>query len=56
MQWRSQNPVKLRTSKGDYWIKQQFSSIEPLFKIGTSLKEQFLKVWKIALITLGDLP
>ena len=29
---------KLRTSKGDYVIKQWFSSIASLFKIGTSLK------------------
>ena len=29
---------KLRTSKGDYEIKQWFSSIAPLFKMGTSLK------------------
>ena len=29
---------RLRTSKGDYWIKQRFSSMVPLFKIGTSLK------------------
>ena len=29
---------KLRTSKGDSWIKQRFSSMAPLFKIGTSLK------------------
>ena len=29
---------KLCTSKGDYWIKQWFSSIAPLFKMGTSLK------------------
>ena len=28
---------KVRTSKGDYWIKQWFSSIAPLFKMGTSL-------------------
>ena len=28
---------KLRTTKGYYWIKQRFSSIAPLFKIGTSL-------------------
>ena len=45
---------KLRTSKGDYWIKQWFSSIASLYKKGTSLKKkicsqwekQFLKVWK----------
>ena len=29
---------KLRTPKGDYWIKQRFSSIGSLFKMGTSLK------------------
>ena len=29
---------KLRTSKGDYSIKQWFSSIASLFKMGTSLK------------------
>ena len=29
---------KLHTSKGDYWIKQWFSSIAPLFKMGTFLK------------------
>ena len=29
---------KLRTSKGDYWIKQRFSSIASLSKMGTSLK------------------
>ena len=28
----------LGTSKGDYWIKQWFSSIASLFKMGTSLK------------------
>ena len=52
---------KLIMSKGDYWIKQCFSSIGSLFKMGTSLKgknslsegansflyEQFLIVWKI---------
>ena len=27
---------KLRTSKGDYWVQQWFSSIASLFKIGTS--------------------
>ena len=31
---------KLRTSKGDYNIKQWFSSIVSLFKVGTSLKKQ----------------
>ena len=29
---------KLRTSKGDHWIKQLFSSTASLFKIGTSRK------------------
>ena len=33
---------KLRTSKGDYWIKQWFSSSAVLFKMGTSLKEKNL--------------
>ena len=61
---------RLRTPKGDYWIKQWFSSIVSLFKMGTSLKEknllpeeansflseQFLKVWKITFTTLGELP
>ena len=32
---------KLCTSKGDYWIKQCFSSTAPLFKVGTSLKGKF---------------
>ena len=54
---------------GDYWIKQRFSSIAPLFKIGTSLKrknllpkeaisflfEQFIRVWKITFTTSGYL-
>ena len=62
-QWRSQVAWENRTSKGDYWIKQCFSSIAFLFKMGTSLKgknllpegansflyEQFLVVWKILL-------
>ena len=61
---------KLRTSKGDYWIKHRFSSVVSLFKMGTSLKgknllpegansflyEQFLIVGKITFITLSDLP
>ena len=34
----SQNAKKLRTSKGDYLIKQCFSSIASLFKLGTSLE------------------
>ena len=60
---------KVRTSKGDYWIKQLFSSIVSLFNMGTSLKgqnylpegansflyEQFIMVWKITFITLSDL-
>ena len=60
----------LRTSKGDYWIKQQFSSNASLFEMGTSLKgknllpegansfllEQFLMVWKVTFTTLGDFP
>ena len=29
---------KIHTSKGDYWIKQWFSSIASLYKMGTSLK------------------
>ena len=29
---------KLRISKGDYWIKQWFTSIATLFIMGTSLK------------------
>ena len=29
--------IKLRTSKGDYWIKQRFSSIVSLFEMGTSI-------------------
>ena len=40
----ARTPKKLRTSKGDYWIKQWFSSIASLFEIGTSIKgkrEQF---------------
>ena len=48
-QWRSQNArtlKKLRTLKGDYCIKQWFSTI----------KEQFLGVWKITFTTLGELP
>ena len=31
-------PKKLRTSKGDYWAKQCFSSIAPLFEMGNSIK------------------
>ena len=29
---------KVRTSKGDYRVKQWFSSVASLFKMGTSLK------------------
>ena len=45
--------TKLRSSKGDYWNEQRFSSIAPLFKMGISLigknllPEKFLMVWKI---------
>ena len=39
-QWHSQDVKKLRTSKGDYWIKQWFSSIASLFIMGTSLKRK----------------
>ena len=28
---------KIHTSKGDYWMKQRFSSIAPLYKMRTSL-------------------
>ena len=31
LQWRSWNAEKIRTSKGDYWIKKWFSSIASLF-------------------------
>ena len=31
---------KLRTSKGDYWM-QRFSSIAPLYKMGTSYRKEF---------------
>ena len=34
----ARTPEKLSTSKGDYWIKQWFSSIAPFFEIGTSIK------------------
>ena len=41
--WRNGNGVdrtlkKLRTPKGNYWIKQWFSSMASLFKMGTSLR------------------
>ena len=39
-QKRSQNAEKIRTSKGDYWIKQVFSSIASLFKMKFLLKER----------------
>ena len=42
IQWRSQNDEKLRTSKGNCWIKQLFNSIVPLLIMGTSLKEKNL--------------
>ena len=41
-QWRSQNAENVRTSKGDYWTKQRFSSIASLFKMTTSLKGENL--------------
>ena len=61
---------KLCTSKGDYWIKQRFSSIASLFKwelllkaricshfgANSFLSEQLIIVWKITFITLSDLP
>ena len=31
---------KLRTSKGDYWIKQRVTSITPIFKKELLLKER----------------
>ena len=38
VQWRiARRLKKLRTSKGDHWIQQWFSSISSLFKMGTSL-------------------
>ena len=37
-QWHSQNSEKVTHIKGDYWNKKRFSSVAPLFKIGTSLK------------------
>ena len=61
-QLRSRALKKLRTPKGDYWIKQWFSSIASLFKMGIFLKgknfqrEQCLIVWKITFTILGDLP
>ena len=59
----------LKKNARDYWAIQRFSSIAPLFKMGTSLKgknllpegansffyEKFLLVWKITFTTLGDL-
>ena len=60
----------VRISKGDYWIKQWFSSFASLFKMGTSLKgknlfpegansflwEHYRMIWNITFTTLGDLP
>ena len=37
-QWRSKNTKNVTHIKGAYWIKQWFSSIAPLFKMGASLK------------------
>ena len=37
----------LRTSQGDYWITQLFSSIVSLFKMGTSLKAAYSVTMKI---------
>ena len=34
----TRTPRKLRTSNGDSWIKQWFSSIASLFEMGTSIK------------------
>ena len=34
----ARTPKKLRTSNGDYWIKRWFSSIAPLFEMGTSIR------------------
>ena len=34
----ARNLKKLRTSKGDYCIKQRFSTITSFFKMGTSFK------------------
>ena len=51
----------LRIPKGDYWIKQWFSSIASLFKMGTSLKGKNLlpeaaNSFPYGFTTLGDLP
>ena len=39
----------LRSSKGDYWIEQWFSSISSVYKMGTSLSEQIISfmVWMV---------
>ena len=37
----ARTPKKLRTPKGDYWIKQWFSSIASLFKMRTSERTEF---------------
>ena len=39
IQWRNRTLKRLRTSKGDYWIKKGFSSFTFLLKMGTSLKD-----------------
>ena len=42
LQWHSQKAEKIRTSKGNYWNKQWFSSIAPLFPNGNfSLRKEF---------------
>ena len=48
---------KMRTSKGDYWIKQWFSSIAPFSKWVPLLKEIICsqRIWKNTFTTLGDL-
>ena len=50
-QWRSQNAEKIRTTKGDYCIKQCLSTITSLFKMGTSLPLK--AVPEITFTTLG---
>ena len=40
-QWRCRNTAKLRTSKGDYWIKQWFSSIVSLFQMVLFQRKEF---------------
>ena len=53
-QWRSQTTEKIRTSRGDYWNKQQFSSIASLFKMGAFLKGNKSLVYVAEAIFLGD--